>query len=127
MGKLDALSCWADHPQGMDNNMDMTLLCPEWFKLQVMEEVTLEGGEMDLLERIQRGKDYGEKVVKAWKELGWGSLCSEEWDQDGDLTLYWGWVCIPKDPACHIHVFPPSLHSLCSTSGHSGSTPVPSW
>ena len=43
MGRPDALLRQADHPRGVDDNVDFTLLTPEVFKLRVMEAITLEG------------------------------------------------------------------------------------
>ena len=45
MGRPDALSRWADHPKGVDDNVDFTLLTPEVFELRAMEAITLEGEE----------------------------------------------------------------------------------
>jgi hypothetical protein len=89
-----------------------------WFELRAMEEVTLEGGEAGLVERIRRGRDYDERVVKAQKELGWGSLCSEEWSRDGDLTLHRGRICVPRDPALRHDLV--RLHHDTPTAGHPG-------
>src|SRR6266446_2971214 len=52
MGRPDALSRWVDHPRGVDDNADFTLLTPEVFELRVMEAVTLEGEEAIFMERI---------------------------------------------------------------------------
>ena len=45
MGRLDALLRRADHPGGMDNNADCTLLTLGVFKARAMEAATLEGEE----------------------------------------------------------------------------------
>ena len=37
MGKPDALLRQVDHPRGVDDNTDFTLLNPEVFKLRVMK------------------------------------------------------------------------------------------
>ncbi len=50
MGRSDALSRWADHLRGVDDNADFTLLTPEVFELRVMEAVTLEGEEAIFME-----------------------------------------------------------------------------
>ena len=46
------------------------------------------GEETGMLERIQGGKEYDEVVVKALRELGKGSLRSDEWSRDRDLVLH---------------------------------------
>src|SRR6266481_5770623 len=52
MGRPDALSRWADHPRGVDDNVDLTLLTPEVFELRAMEAITLEGEEAIFMEQI---------------------------------------------------------------------------
>src|SRR5258705_15465 len=52
MGRPDTLSRQADHPKGVDDNADCTLLTPEVFKLRAMEAVTLEGEEAIFMEHI---------------------------------------------------------------------------
>ncbi len=52
MGRPDALSRWVDHPKGVDDNADCTLLTPEVFELRVTEAVTLEGEEAAFMEHI---------------------------------------------------------------------------
>src|SRR5260221_10766536 len=52
MGRPDALSRQVDHPRGVDDNMDFTLLTPEVFELRVTEAFTLEGEEAIFMERI---------------------------------------------------------------------------
>ncbi len=52
MGRPNALLRWVDHPRGVDNNADLTLLTPEVFELRAMEAVTLEGEEAIFMEWI---------------------------------------------------------------------------
>src|SRR5258708_35679483 len=42
MGRPDALLRWADHPRGVDDNVDFTLLTPEGFDLSPMKPFTSE-------------------------------------------------------------------------------------
>ncbi len=50
MGRPDALLRWVDHPRGVDDNADFTLLTLEVFELRVMEAITLEGEEAIFME-----------------------------------------------------------------------------
>ena len=50
MGRPDALSRQADHPRGVDDNADFTLLTLEVFELRAMEAITLEGEEAIFME-----------------------------------------------------------------------------
>ncbi len=52
MGKSDALSQWADHSSGSDDNRDITLLTPKFFAVRALEGVHLEGQERELLKLI---------------------------------------------------------------------------
>jgi len=52
MGRPDTLLRQADHPRGVDDNTDLTLLTPEVFELRATEAVTLEGKEAVFMERI---------------------------------------------------------------------------
>src|SRR6266446_7013192 len=52
MGRPDALSRGVDHPRGVEDNMDCTLLTLEVFELRVTEAVTLEGEEAAFMEQI---------------------------------------------------------------------------
>src|SRR5258705_4433353 len=52
MGRPDALLRQADHPRGVEDNADCTLLTPEVFELRATEAVMLEGEEAVFMERI---------------------------------------------------------------------------
>src|SRR5260221_6899239 len=107
MGRPDTLSRQVDHPKGVDNNADCTLLTPEVFKLRVTEAITLEGEEATFMERIQQSDQYDDLVVKALKALDTGELHSDEWTCTEGVVLYQGRVYILDNPQlCHdlVHV-----------------------
>ena len=52
IGKLDTLSQRLDHGTGTSDNEDVTLLCPEIFAVQALEDVKLEGAERNILSDI---------------------------------------------------------------------------
>src|SRR6266481_311709 len=79
MGRPDALSRWADHLRGADDNADFTLLTLEVFELRATEAVTLEGEEAIFMEQIQQSAQLDDPVVKALKALDVGELRSNEW------------------------------------------------
>ncbi len=87
MGKLDALSCCPDYPQGQEDNSDI-MLNPDQFELQSSETTLIKGLEMELLEHIKHAQDLDEPVVKALKELDVGNIHTEEWQQDGSVVLF---------------------------------------
>src|SRR5260221_747802 len=101
MGRPDALSRRADHPRGVEDNADCTLLTPEVFKLRAMEAVMLEGEEAIFMERIRQSDQYNDLVVKALKALDAGELCSNEWMCAEEVVLYQSRVYVPDDPQLH--------------------------
>src|SRR5258705_11489793 len=116
MGRPDALSRQVDHPRGVDDNVDFTLLTLEVFELRVMEAITLEGEEAAFMEWIQWSTQYDDPVVKALKALDAGELCSNEWMHTEGIVLYRGRVYVLGNPQlCHdlVHV-----HHGAAITGH---------
>src|SRR5260221_401768 len=116
MGRPDALSRWADHPKGADDNMDFTLLTLEVFKLRVTEAITLEGEEAIFMEQIQQSAQFDNPVVKALKALDVGELCSDEWTHAEGVVLYRGKVYIPDNPQLHHNLV--HAHHSAIVAGH---------
>src|SRR5260221_7586668 len=107
MGRPDALSRQVDHPKGVDDNADCTLLTPEVFELRAMEAITLEGKEATFMEHIRQSDQYDDLVVKALKALDTGELHSNEWMHAEGVVLYRGRVYVPDNPLLHhdlVHV-----------------------
>jgi len=104
MEKTDALSRRADHGTGAEDNMNMTLLCPELFTIWVLEGLTAIGEERDVLHDIRKALRSGEKedsVVKAISELRRGSgktVRTAEWSELEGFLHFRGKVYIPNDP-----------------------------
>src|SRR5258706_229592 len=116
MGRPDALSRWADHPRGVDDNMDFTLLTLEVFELRATEAITLEGEEAVFMEQIRQSAQFDDPVVKALKALDVGELHSNEWMHTEGVVLYRGRVYIPDNPQLHhdlVHV-----HHGATVTGH---------
>jgi len=55
MGKCNALLRWADHGTGINDNCNLTLLCPEFFAICALQGVTFKGAEQDITHEIQQG------------------------------------------------------------------------
>src|SRR5258708_7445357 len=116
MGRPDALSRQADHPRGVEDNTDCTLLTPEVFELRATEAVTLEGEEATYMEWIRQSDQYDDLVVKALKALDMGELRSDEWMHAEGVVLYRGRVYILDDPwLCHDLVH---AHHTTTVAGH---------
>jgi hypothetical protein len=52
MGKLDALSCRADHGSGQGDNDNLTLLLLTLFYIHVLSGTQLEGNECNTLKEV---------------------------------------------------------------------------
>src|SRR5260221_2500694 len=88
MGRPDVLSRRADHPRGMDDNADCTLLTPEAFKARATEAI--------FMDQICCSTLYDDPVVKALKALDAGDLHSDEWECTEGPILYHGRVYVPN-------------------------------
>src|SRR5260221_650927 len=74
MGRPDMLSQRSDHPQGKDDNANVTLLPSDVFKVQNTEATLVDSRGNELVECIWRSMDYDDTVVKVLQELGAGML-----------------------------------------------------
>src|SRR5258707_8964060 len=116
MGRPDALSRRVDHPRGVEDNADCTLLTPEVFKLRATEAVMLEGEEAVFMEQIQQSDQYDDPVVKALKALDVGELRSDEWMHAEEVVLYQGRVYVLDDPQLHHDLV--HAHHSTAVAGH---------
>ena len=86
MGKPDALSRWADHGTGSDDNSNITLLAPKLFVAQALEGLEVAGSELDILRDIRKGVKQPDeepitKVVQQLRQSATRSIRSAEWSQ----------------------------------------------
>lgn len=100
--KPDALSRRPDHKKGENDNENITLLKPSYFKIQALKQghVHISGSEGDLLKSIREAKDLDEQVVKAVEELKQSpskKIDGQEWSMEQGLVLFRGKVYVPKD------------------------------
>ncbi len=65
MGRPDTLSWRSNHPQGKDDNANVTLLPSNMFEVQNTEATVIGSGGDELVECIQRSVDYDDAVIKA--------------------------------------------------------------
>ena len=100
MGKLDALSRWANHGSDSDDNRDITLLTPNFFAAWATEGLEEMGEECDLLRLILREtkgeelEDTVKQAVKALRSTLARSIRSSEWvEVDGVLYFPWKDLC----------------------------------
>lgn len=113
-GNPDALSRQPNHvPEGQDN-MDVTLLKPEWFSriASMRGHVEVQGVGDDLLSDI--GKDQAREEI-ALKALG---RRDPKWNTEGNLLLYKGLVYVPPTLALRRRVM--QEHHESQFAGHPG-------
>jgi len=121
--KPDALSRRSDHKKGENDNENVVLLKPSYFKIQALKQghTILSGPETDLLKRIREAKDMDEKVVKAVQELKGSStkkIEGPEWAEEQGLILHKGKVYVPKDKDPRRKII--ELHHDAYIAGHQG-------
>ena len=86
-----------------------------------MQEVIVEGPEVDIVEKIKnmRSKDKEiVRVVEEMKKAGVKELRGEEWKLEGDLVLKEGKVYVPKDKKLRVEVI--QLHHDVLAVRHGG-------
>src|SRR6266702_4112863 len=123
MGKPDALSRWADHGTGSDDNSNITLLAPKLFAARALEGLEVAGSELDILRDICKGvKQPSEepitKVVQQLRKSATCSIRSAEWSERDGL-LYFR-VCIYVPPTSDLRRCIVFLCYDTKVAGHAG-------
>ena len=99
MGKADGLSKQLDWRIGVEkDNNNQVFIKDNW--ICDLEEVVIEGPEIDIEEKIKRARGKNKKVVRIVEEMKKAKmkeLRGEEWKIEGDLMLKEGKIYVPKD------------------------------
>jgi len=118
MGKVDGLSRRVDWKIGVDkDNENQVFIKNNW--IRSMQEILVEGPEVELLEKIKKAKSKDEDVVRVVEEMkkaGVRELQGNEWQIEGDLVLKEGKVYVPKDEELRAEVV--QLHHDMLAVGH---------
>src|SRR6202453_5222562 len=90
--KVDLLSRRLDHDWGENDNENIILLKPEYFRIAALSQghILINAEETPLLSEIRKSKDYDKSVVKAIKDLKKSltkRLRSDEWQIEQGLIL----------------------------------------
>ena len=113
--KADLLSRRSDHKRGENDNEDITMLKPEWFRHM---KVSIEGQVKEFVEQINKAmikRKMVNRVVKkalAGKEKGWEQLaphCTIKWQE---------WIYVPKDKKLQDDII--QAHHDTLAAGHPG-------
>jgi len=120
IGKTDGLSRRSDWKVSVErDNKDQVFIKDNW--IRSIQEVVIEGPEVEILEKIKkaRGKDKEVvKIVEEMKKAGVKAIQGEEWKMEGELVLKEGKVYIPKDEELRTEII--RLHYDVPMAGHRG-------
>lgn len=121
--KPDALSRRPDHGKGENDNDNVVLLKPAYFKIQALKQghALLNGHEPKLLKEIRNAKELDESVIKAVEEMKKSNVRrieGQEWSQEQGLILFQGKVYVPKNPDLRRQLV--ELHHDSLMAGHPG-------
>ena len=99
MGKADGLSRQSDQKIGIEKDNDNQVIIKDnW--IHSLEEVVIEGPEVDIVEKIKKAKSKDKEVVRIVKEMKKAKvkeLRGEEWKIVGELVLKEEKIYVPKD------------------------------
>ena len=99
MGKADRLSRRLNWKVGVEkDNEDQVLIKDNW--IHSLQEVVIEGPEVDIVEKIKRARSKDKEVVRIVEEMKKAKmkeLQGEEWQIEGGLVIKEGKVYVPKD------------------------------
>ena len=98
IGKADGLSRRLDWKVGVDkDNENQIIIKDNW--LHRLEEVIIEGPEVEILEKIKKARDKDEEVVRIVEEMKkvGVKVIQEEWKMEGELVLKEEKLYVPKD------------------------------
>ena len=120
MGKVDRLSRRLDWKLGVDrDNENQVVIKENW--ICSLQEVVLEGPEVDMLEKIKKTRSRDEDVVRIVKEMKKAKvkeLQGNEWQIEGELVLKEGKVYVSKDEELRTEVI--RLHHDVPAAGYRG-------
>jgi len=120
MGKADGLSRRSDWKIGVErDNEDQVFIKDNW--ICNLQEVVIEGPEVELLEKIKKARSKDKDVVRIVEEIKRArvkELRGNEWKIEGELVLKEGKVYIPKDEKLRTEVI--RLHHDVPAAGHGG-------
>jgi len=120
MGKADGLSRRPDWKVGVDrDNENQVVIKENW--VHSLQEVVIEGPEVDIVERIKKARSKNKDVVRVVEEMKGANvkkLREEEWKIEGELVLKEGKVYVPRDKELRGEVI--RLHHNVLAAGHGG-------
>jgi len=120
MEKADGLSRRLDWKVGVKKDNDNQIIIKDnW--IHSLEEVVIEGPEVDIIEKIKKARSKDEEVVRIVEEMKKArvkELRGEEWKIEGDLVIKEGKIYVPKDGELRAEII--RLHHDVPVAGHGG-------
>jgi len=120
MRKTDGLSRRLDWKVGIEKDNNNTVFIKDnW--IHSIQEVVIEGPEVDILEKIKKARSKDEEVVKVVEKMKKAKvkvLRGDEWQIERDLVLKEGKVYVPKDEELRAEII--WLHYNVLAAGHGG-------
>ena len=120
MGKTDGLSRWLDWKVGVENDNDnQVFIKNNW--ICSIQEVVIEGPEVEIVEKIKKARSKDEKVVRVVEEMkkaGVKVLRGDEWQIEEELVLKEGKMYVLKDKELRAKII--QLHHNVPVVGHGG-------
>jgi len=120
MGKADGLSRSPDWKVGVDrDNENQVFIKDNW--IHSLQEVIIEGPEVEILEKIKKARDKDEEVVRIVEEMkkaGVKVIQGKEWKMEGELVLKKENVYVLKDEELRTEII--QLHHNVPMAGHGG-------
>ena len=117
MGKTNGLSMRSDWKVGVEkNNENQVLIKDNW--ICNLQEVVIEGPEVELLEKARSKDEDVVKVLEEMKRMKVKELRGNEWKIEGELVLKEGKAYVPKDEKLRAEVI--RLHHDVPMAGHGG-------
>ena len=106
MGKADGLSRRLDWKEGVDrDNEDQVVIKDNY--ICNLQEVVIEGSEVEILEKIKRARSRDEDVVRVVEEMKKAKVKEvqgSEWKIEGELVLRERKVYVPKDEELRVEI-----------------------
>jgi len=120
MGKVNGLSRQLDWKVRVEKDNDnQVFIKNNW--IHSLEEVVIEGPEVNIVEKIKKTRSKDEEVVRIveeMKKVKVKELRGEEWKIKGDLVIKEGKIYVPKDVKLRAEII--QLHHNVLAAGHGG-------
>jgi len=120
MGKANELSRRPDWKVGVENNNDNQVFIKDnW--IRSIQEVVIEGSEVEIVEKMKKARSKNEEVVRVVKEMkkvGVKVLKEDEWQIKEELVLKEEKMYVLKDMELRAEII--QLHHDVQAAGHGG-------